>query len=217
MNNYALDIGYKTDLKLPNGKHIALKDGDRLEFTMIDDRDEKESIVEERFYVNRLDWKDDLMYGIKYTIAESKYLDRIDKAHISPDMLINKTASREFGLLEIGILEGTNKIKISIPSGKFYNIPDALDIILIRDNLKNDTDMLSAKDKADAELLLAIDEIKDIIKRHKLDAISFKAQGLSDDEEAAITVGTVYIAEDSHKKYMNITHFAMVKELYEEN
>ena len=217
MNSYALDIGYKTDLKLPNGKRIILNEGDKLEFTMIDDRDEKETVVEERFYINKLDWRDDLMHGIKYTIAESRYLDRIDKAHINPDMLINKHGSRELGYLRMGILEGTNKIKISIPSGKFYSIPEAIDIILIRDNCKEKNESASSKeDKAHADIELAFNEIKDIIRKYKLDNILFKIQE-DNAEKATVSIGTSYITDEGHKRYVCRTDIAMIKELYEEN
>ena len=216
MNTYALDIGYKTDLKLPNGKHIALKTGDKLEFTMIDDRDEKETVVEERFYIDKLDWRDDIMYGIKYAIAESRYLDRIDRAHVSPDMLINKHGSRELGYLEMGIIEGTNKIKISIPSSKFYSIPEAIDIILVRDNCKEKNELvLSKDDKASADIELAINEIKDIIRKYKLDGISFKLQE-NNTEKTTISVGTAYIANDGQKQYKCRTDIVMLKELYKE-
>ena len=140
---YTLTIDIKTELELPNGQIILLEKGDKLKLSSINYKeDKKETISEEHFLTKDLDWD---MSGLsfdnnnKYAIVESRFLDRVDSAHLSPDMYLDKKTSKEIKYLKITHIPGTNKIKLEIPGPYFYSLPNSIDIVFIKfNNIKRD-------------------------------------------------------------------------------
>ena len=131
---YALDIGAKTELKLPNGQSILLEKGDRLEFILIEEKEEKDTISEERFLTRTLYWENDSDFNSKYAIIQSKFLDRVDSAHLSPDMYSDRRTTIQVKYLEITQIAETNMVKLRIATQFFYDLPEALDIVFVRAN-----------------------------------------------------------------------------------
>ena len=135
---YTLMIDIKTKLELPNGQIILLEKGDKLKFSTINDKEEKkETISEEHFLINALDWdKDNLNFNNnnRYAIIESRFLDRVDSAHLSPDMYLDKKTSIQIKYLKIRHIPETNKIKLEVPDLYFYDLPNSIDIVFIKSN-----------------------------------------------------------------------------------
>lgn len=172
MNSYALDIGYKTDMELPSGKIISIKEGDRLKFTMIDDRDEN-TIAEEVVYPSTLNWHDDPFGGAKFAYIESKMMDRFDNAYISAESLIDFKDSKSLALMHICII-GEKIIKIEVPSRYFLDLPERFDMVFEKKSAHNEeVKQLTAGEVASANVHLAIKAIKEIISQYGVSQISF--------------------------------------------
>lgn len=134
---YKLIIEAKTKLNLPNGSSIILNKGDVLEFSQISEEKKDTSVSEEHFLIADTDWRYDHNNGLFYTTIISKYLDRVDSAHISPDMILDVNMSRRLKEFIISSLKfqsiGGNRVKLTTSD---LQIPSSLsiDVVFIRNN-----------------------------------------------------------------------------------